>query len=79
MSENKKYRVGLGVSGGIAAYKAIEVLRLINYQRLSIQIIGALNSPISKKKLPMSWLEIKNLIIELRTELGLPLEVTLVA
>ncbi len=29
MSENKKYRVGLGVCGGIAAYKAIEVLRLL--------------------------------------------------
>lgn len=27
MSENKKYRVGLGVAGGIATYKAIEVLR----------------------------------------------------
>lgn len=27
MNENKKYRVGLGVSGGIAAYKAIEILR----------------------------------------------------
>ncbi|MGI9054798.1 MAG: bifunctional phosphopantothenoylcysteine decarboxylase/phosphopantothenate--cysteine ligase CoaBC, partial [Pyrinomonadaceae bacterium] len=29
MTENKKYRVGLGVCGGIAAYKAIEVLRLL--------------------------------------------------
>ena len=29
MSENRKFRVGLGVSGGIAAYKAIEVLRLL--------------------------------------------------
>lgn len=27
MDEKKKYRVGLGVSGGIAAYKAIEILR----------------------------------------------------
>src|SRR3712207_2248020 len=27
MSEIKKYRVGLGVSGGIAAYKALEILR----------------------------------------------------
>src|SRR6478672_6569418 len=27
MSEQRKYRVGLGVSGGIAAYKAIEILR----------------------------------------------------
>jgi phosphopantothenoylcysteine decarboxylase/phosphopantothenate--cysteine ligase len=27
MNDNRKFRVGLGVSGGIAAYKAIEVLR----------------------------------------------------
>ena len=29
MAENKNFRVGLGVTGGIAAYKAIEVLRLL--------------------------------------------------
>ncbi len=29
MGEKKKFRVGLGVAGGIAAYKAIEVLRLL--------------------------------------------------
>jgi hypothetical protein len=34
-------------------------------------IIGALKAPISKKKVPMSWIEIKSLIGELRTELGL--------
>jgi small GTP-binding protein len=50
---------------------AIEVIRLVGYQRLAMQIIGALKSPISKKKIPMSWLEIKTLIDELRNELGL--------
>ena len=38
-----------------------------------MQIIGALKSPINKKKLPMSWLDIKTLILELRSELGLML------
>ena len=52
---------------------AIEILKLIGYQRLSIQIVGALNSPISKKKIPMTWPEIKSLVLELRKELGLPL------
>ena len=38
MSENKKYRVGLGVSGGIAAYKAIEVLRLLQKQNCEVRV-----------------------------------------
>ncbi|MGI8468214.1 MAG: bifunctional phosphopantothenoylcysteine decarboxylase/phosphopantothenate--cysteine ligase CoaBC [Pyrinomonadaceae bacterium] len=38
MSENKKYRVGLGVSGGIAAYKAIEVLRLLQKQNCAVSV-----------------------------------------
>lgn len=44
---------------------------LIGYQRLAMQIIGALKSPINKKKTPMTWNEIKILIIEIRLELGL--------
>ncbi|MDQ3131462.1 MAG: bifunctional phosphopantothenoylcysteine decarboxylase/phosphopantothenate--cysteine ligase CoaBC [Acidobacteriota bacterium] len=38
MSENKKYRVGLGVCGGIAAYKAIEVLRLLQKNNCEILV-----------------------------------------
>ena len=38
MTENKKYRVGLGVSGGIAAYKAIEVLRLLQKQNCEVRV-----------------------------------------
>jgi phosphopantothenoylcysteine decarboxylase / phosphopantothenate---cysteine ligase len=37
MSE-KKYRVGLGVCGGIAAYKAIEVLRLLQKQNCEVRV-----------------------------------------
>ncbi len=38
MTESKKYRVGLGVSGGIAAYKAIEVLRLLQKQNCEVRV-----------------------------------------
>ena len=39
MSETKsKWRVGLGVSGGIAAYKAIEVLRLLQKSDCEVQV-----------------------------------------
>ncbi len=37
MSE-KKYRIGLGVAGGIAAYKAIEVLRLLQKADCEIRV-----------------------------------------
>ena len=37
MSENKKHRVGLGVCGGIAAYKAIEVLRLLQKSNCEVR------------------------------------------
>ena len=38
MTESKKYRVGLGVSGGIAAYKAIEVLRLLQKNDCEVSV-----------------------------------------
>lgn len=38
MLENKKYRVGLGVSGGIAAYKSIEVLRLLQKAGCEVRV-----------------------------------------
>jgi len=38
MTENKKFRVGLGVAGGIAAYKAIEVLRLLQKSGCDVRV-----------------------------------------
>jgi phosphopantothenoylcysteine decarboxylase / phosphopantothenate---cysteine ligase len=35
---NRKYRVGLGVAGGIAAYKAIEVLRLLQKSNCEVRV-----------------------------------------
>jgi phosphopantothenoylcysteine decarboxylase / phosphopantothenate---cysteine ligase len=38
MSKNKKYRIGLGVSGGIAAYKAVEVMRLLQKSGCEVSV-----------------------------------------
>ena len=38
MGKQAKYRVGLGVTGGIAAYKAIEVLRLLQKAGCEVQV-----------------------------------------
>ncbi|MCA1640031.1 MAG: bifunctional phosphopantothenoylcysteine decarboxylase/phosphopantothenate--cysteine ligase CoaBC, partial [Acidobacteria bacterium] len=38
MSKKEKYRVDLGVSGGIAAYKAIEVLRLLQKSDCEVRV-----------------------------------------
>ncbi len=38
MSKKEKYRVGLGVSGGIATYKAIEVLRLLQKSNCDVRV-----------------------------------------
>lgn len=44
MTENKKYRVGLGVCGGIAAYKAIEVLRFLQKQNCEVRVAMTLHA-----------------------------------
>jgi hypothetical protein len=50
---------------------AIDIIGLVGYQRLAMQIIGGLQSPVNKAKVPLSWLEILALVVELRLELGL--------
>lgn len=49
----------------------VEVAAMIGYQKLALQMIGALICPISKKKKAMSWDECHALVVELRLELGL--------
>jgi ADP-ribosylation factor-like protein 13B len=51
--------------------EALEICAMVGYQRLALQIVGGLHVPISKKKEPMSWQAIHDLIVEIRTELGL--------
>jgi ADP-ribosylation factor-like protein 13B len=50
---------------------ALEVAAMVGYQRLALQIVGSLKTPISKKKDPMSWEDIHALVVEIRVELGL--------
>lgn len=49
----------------------VEVAAMIGYQKLALQMVGAFICPISKKKKARSWEEVKQLVSELRLELGL--------
>ena len=51
---------------------AVEVARLVGYQRLALQMVGAMSAPVNKKKAPLPWSQIRELVVELRKELGLP-------
>ena len=51
--------------------EAKECAEMCGFQRLALQMIGALNAPISKKKIPMSWPEVKSLLVGIREELGI--------
>ena len=62
----------IGEEVGMIPIIAKTIAAMVGYQRLALQIVGALKAPISKKKVPMNWEEIFNLIGELRQELNLP-------
>ena len=49
----------------------VEVAALVGYQKLALQIVGAFIQPISKKKKAISWDECKDIVTELRLELGI--------
>jgi ADP-ribosylation factor-like protein 13B len=61
----------IGLTKDTIGEEAMEIAHLIGFQRLALQMVGALFAPISKKKVPMTWAEIKELVCELRGELGL--------
>ena len=63
----------VGIEPSAMPSEAVEVASLVGHQRLALQMVGALNAPINKKKSPMSWHDIKTLLLELRMELGLPI------
>lgn len=50
---------------------AKQVAAFVGYQKLALTIIGGLKAPVSKKKVPMSWQEIHDMVVELRKELGI--------
>ncbi len=49
-----KYKVGLGVSGGIAAYKAVEVLRLL--QRSDCEVTVAMTKHKATWRKPVEYI-----------------------
>lgn len=61
----------IGVLPGSLDPLAIEICALVGQQRLALAIIGGLYCPVSKKKTAMSWKQIKELVLEVRSELGL--------
>ena len=51
--------------------EAVTVAKFVGYQRLALQIVGALKAPINKKKVPLTWPAILDIVVELRNDLGL--------
>jgi hypothetical protein len=62
----------IGEDSGNLSTIAIEVAALVGYQKLALQIVGAMKAPINpKKKQPMEWNEIKAIVVDCRSQLGL--------
>jgi small GTP-binding protein len=61
----------IGEEVGNLPAQAKEIAHMVGYQKLALTIIGGLKSPVSKKKVPMEWQELHDLIADLRRELGL--------
>lgn len=61
----------IGVTAESLDPLAIEICSLVGQQRLALAIVGGLFCPVSKKKAAMSWAEIKELVLEVRSEIGL--------
>lgn len=61
----------VGIDSNDMSPIALQIAADVGYQRLALQMVGALKAPISKKKEPMSWEQISELIVDLRKELGL--------
>lgn len=50
---------------------ALKIAAGVGYQRLALQMIGAMKAPINKRKAAMKWEQIDELVTTLRNELGL--------
>jgi len=48
-----------------------QVAFCVGYQKLALTIIGGLKAPVSKKKTPMEWTEILEMVTDLRRELNI--------
>nr|QXF29025.1 Arl13 [Vischeria sp. CAUP Q 202] len=61
----------LGEEVGALESVAMAVAEAVGYQKLALQMVGAMRCPISKKKVPLQWDEIATVISDIRRELGL--------
>jgi len=59
----------IGITQADLPAAAVQVAEEVGYQRLALQIIGGLNNPVSKKKEPLSWDDIAELVKDIRLEL----------
>jgi len=50
---------------------AKEIAALVGYQKLALTIIGGMKVPVSKKKEPLDWAAILDLVSDIRRELGI--------
>lgn len=54
------------------AETAKEIARLVGYQKLALSMVGNMFAPVNrKKKTPLSWAEIKEVVLACRKELGI--------
>lgn len=61
----------IGEDPALLCTEAREIASMVGYQKLALTIIGGLKAPVSKKKVPMDWNELCELVSTLREELGL--------
>jgi ADP-ribosylation factor-like protein 13B len=61
----------IGEDGNVLCQEAQEIASMVGYQKLALTIIGGLKAPVSKKKVPMDWAELYQMVATLREELGL--------
>jgi len=61
----------IGLTPETLPRQAKNICALVGYQRLALTIIGGLFAPVSKKKEPLSWDDILELVNGVRSELGM--------
>eukprot|EP00903_Cladosiphon_okamuranus_P018136 g16690.t1 len=61
----------VGLEPGELEAEGAEIAALVGYQKLALQMVGNMKSPISRKNRARSWGEIRQLIVDLRREAGI--------
>ncbi|CAM9351803.1 unnamed protein product [Ectocarpus sp. 13 AM-2016] len=63
----------VGLEPGTLDAEGAEIASLVGYQKLALQMVGNMKSPISRKNRAWNWGEIRQLILDLRREVGVEL------